>query len=124
MWKNLEDSLFEYHLFEKKGWTVSSTFDLEGPDKRQYIESCKRDVLLFNIDYFCRNVKDKLEVHSDIEAHKKVSGAVEKFIGKDLKTICKNLLKGKPFLDALSLIDGKEMRDEIIKFCENESKTS
>jgi len=124
MWKNKKDNLFEYYLYDIGEWTVSSSFNLKGPDKRKYIESCKKDVLLFNLDYFCRNVKDKLEVQNEKEAHKKLVNAVDMFIKVEFKKICANLLKGKAFLETLSLIDGEKMKDEIIKFCEDESKTS
>jgi hypothetical protein len=113
-----------YKLFIDNKERVITT-ELKGSDKRLYIDSCKKDIILFNIDQFAIMTKDHCETFLDKDAHKKVAGCTKKFLNLDVYDICKNVLKGKAFFDSLSLLgDFKEYRDYIIEFCELNVKTT
>lgn len=124
MWNSENPKQIKYKLFFKDDWSHLQVSIESAVERRKYIESCKKDVLLFNLDHFAMTVKEGALSGTQLEkeAYKKIAGATEKFLNVDLKKICANLLKGKPFMDALSIIGGKEMSDQIINFCKNETK--
>ncbi len=109
-----------FKLFDADKWTDVKYDDTV--DSRVNILSCKKDLLLFNLDYFAIMVKDKClnGTQLELESYNKISGATSKLLKKPLDVCCRNILKGKSFFRTICLLDKSYVKyaKEIIDFCE------
>lgn len=123
MWETKEGSA-RFKLFCSDRWIEINTDSTI--DSRLYVRSCKKDLLLFNLDYFAMMVKDKCMSGTQLEkeSYKKIATATEKLAKKRLTTCCKNIIRGKSFFRTVCLIDKSfvDYAKQIIDFCELNQK--